>query len=85
MSYKPRYATVRKYAARELVSRDFQYAVFGARVQTDSSKPELILATTPKDIVYFVDYSSFKSFVDKIYNEFPKVVDVCSVYRGGWR
>lgn len=85
MSYKPRYATVRNYAARELVSRDFQYAVFGARVQTDSGESELVLATTPKDIVYFVDYSSFKSFVDKICHEFSNVVDVCAVCRGGWR
>ena len=54
MNQKPRYATVRKYATRELVSGDFQHAVFGARIRVASNKTEIKLADTPEEIVYFI-------------------------------
>lgn len=81
MNQKPRYATVRKYATRELVSGDFQHAVFGARIRVASDKTEIKLADTPEEIVYFLDDASYMKFLEKIRKQFPVVDDVCAVHR----
>ena len=81
MNHKPRYATVRKYATRELVSGDFQHAVFGAKIRVASNKLEIKLASTPEEIVYFLDDVSYMKFIKKVHKQFPIVDDVCAVHR----
>ena len=81
MSKQPRYATVRKYATRELLSGNFQHAVFGARIQRDSGEVELTLARTPEEIVYFLDNTSYTKFVEMILDKFSLVTEICSVHR----
>ena len=77
----PRYATVRKYAKRELESGNFQHAVFGARLYSESNDVETTLANTPEEIVYFIDDNSYIRFVKMIRKRFPIVADVCAVHR----
>lgn len=81
MNNKPRYATVRKYAKRELVSGNFHHAVFGAKIWSTSAETELLLARTPEEIVYFLDDKSYNEFVELILKKFPVVSEVCSVHR----
>lgn len=81
MNTKPRYATVKKFATRELLSKEFQHAVFGAKINTEYNTIEIQLAKTPEEIVYFLDDDSYKEFVNKILREFSIVVDVCAVHR----
>lgn len=81
MNQNLRYATVRKYAKRELVSGNFQHAVFGARLYSNSKKLETKLANTPEEIVYFLDDNSYNKFVKVICRRFPVVADICAVHK----
>lgn len=77
---QPRYATVRKYATRELMSGNFHHAIFGARILA-SDGDKLKLARTPEEIVYFLDDESYNKFVNRLRKEFPKVTDICAVHK----
>ena len=81
MNHKPRYATVRKYATRELASCNFRHAVFGAKIILDSSEVEIKLARTPEEIVYFLDDDSYIKFVKRIRKQFSCVDEICAVHR----
>ena len=81
MNQKPRYATVRKYAARELASRNFSHAIFGARIYSTSNELETKLASTPEKIVYFLDDNSYQEFIKMICRKFPIIAEVCAVHR----
>lgn len=81
MNHKPRYATVCKYAKRELLSGNFQHAVFGARLYSESEEVETKLARTPEEIIYFLDDNSYIQFVEMIRKRFPVVADICVVHK----
>ena len=81
MNTKLRYATVQKFAKRELLSKNFQHAVFGAKIQVSDFYTEVKLARTPEEIVYFLDDHSYKEFIEKVHAEFACVIEVCSVHR----
>lgn len=81
MNNKPRYATVRKYATRELVSGNFQHAIFGAKIVHDSGEVETKLARTPEEIVYFLDDNSYIKFVECVCEQFSIIAEICAVHR----
>ena len=76
-----RYATVRKYAKRELISGNFQHAVFGARLLDTADDRVIKLAETPAEIVYFLDDISYQEFIELICKQFPNILEICAVHR----
>ena len=75
-----RYATVRKYSSRVLSSSEFRHAVFGVKI-FENNHVRTILARTPEEIVYFLDDSSYQSFLDKLLREHKNILKVCSTHK----
>lgn len=74
-----RYATVRKYALRELNSRKCSYAIIGAKIACEGNQVSMTLASTPDKIVYFKNCSSYLEYINHLILSYPQIVTVYTV------
>ncbi len=76
-----RYATVRKYAARELVNNNCQHAIIGAKIVQEDGQDVLVLASNPDRIIYIVDDVAFENYIKMLFDKYPTIRSICAVHR----
>lgn len=76
-----RYATVRKYALRELNSRKCNYAIIGAKIAHDDNQVSVTLASTPDKIIYFNDNKAYLEYINNLLSSYPQVITILTVQR----
>ena len=76
-----RYATVRKYATRELTNNNCQHAIIGAKIVQKDGQDVLVLASNPDKIVYIVDDVSFENYIQMLFDKYPQINSICAVHR----
>lgn len=81
MVQKVRYATVLKYAHRELNFRKCKHAVFGVTIINLDNSTVQKLAATPDEIRYFSSDEAYEQYLESLKMRYNKSVIVHAVHR----